>query len=402
MTTTPPPAESGRPSWRRRLSQPALPITRPTLPSITGLRAALLGYIGEVEAAISNRVHGEQIAFDPSPLSMTDTLEVSSPSSISGDETPWASSSTASSSHLTLDGLRNRNGQSAALQPIPSQSYTESLLEHLSSLREDVTRYLPSRLQVPAVPNPAAFGPTGDWFKGLPGRIRMIDMSVNSPPPPSSPGSPVLKQELEFDQGAVEHARKKVIDLVHALLPSEEWAGWEKLGWEEQDSYPQRKAFGHESTSNGLGLRMPRGPPIRREEEDDDEEPEYLFPNRTPASAKALSRRRAFRSRSLGAAEFPTLSSPLLAPRLHRTQTEPSAYTVVDDDSDEDGDLDQTELDVFIADGEKGAVLERVVSARALGPSVQDTLKAAEDGKRLVTYEDLPFIWRNNEHILAG
>jgi adiponectin receptor len=36
------------------------------------------------------------------------------------------------------------------------------------------------------------------------------------------------------------------------------------------------------------------------------------------------------------------------------------------------------------------------------GPSIAEALQRAEDGNKLITYDDLPFYWRNNEHIITG
>jgi adiponectin receptor len=36
------------------------------------------------------------------------------------------------------------------------------------------------------------------------------------------------------------------------------------------------------------------------------------------------------------------------------------------------------------------------------GPSIAESLERAQDGNKLITYDDLPFWWRNNEHIITG
>jgi adiponectin receptor len=201
-----------------------------------------------------------------------------------------------------------------------------------------------------------------------------------------------------LDDGSVTHARRKVISLAKALLPSEEWAGWERLGWEEQ---------GQEGTSRRHSFDLGDGQAVPEAEEE--EEPEYLFPNRTPASAQAFaSRRKAVRSKSLGAANFKEWMAEM--PKLQRTRTEPykgqpfTSDTALDvglDDEDDNDELDAAEL---LAHPDSFAELQlgRVTSGTALGPSLAEALKAADDGKRLIEYEDLPFSWRNNEHILTG
>jgi adiponectin receptor len=47
-------------------------------------------------------------------------------------------------------------------------------------------------------------------------------------------------------------------------------------------------------------------------------------------------------------------------------------------------------------------VLGRSRSGSVLGPSLAEALKRAQDGKRLIEYDDLPVLWRNNEHIITG
>lgn len=44
----------------------------------------------------------------------------------------------------------------------------------------------------------------------------------------------------------------------------------------------------------------------------------------------------------------------------------------------------------------------RIGYANEFGPSVAEALERSEDGQVLVTYDDLPVDWRNNEHVLTG
>lgn len=376
--------------WKRRLSQSSIP--RPTLPSITGLRAALLGYLGEVERAVRDRVGGEE--------EDASIAGFSSPSSLSGsgdDDATWGSSSgVAGPSTLRrrpIDGGAEREDLLAVSGLSDNTSRMVNahnrMLDHLSSLREDVKRYLPQIPQRLPVPSATSLGSHGEWLRTLPHRLRLVDLGVAAPLPPEAlpPGSPVV------DLGSVEHARRRVIELAKAYLPSEEWAGWERLGWEDQ--YP-------EPASRRLSLDL--GKTL---EGDDgvEEEPEYLFPNRTPASAYAItSRRRAVRSKSLGAASFPTLGSVDM-PRLVRTRTEPYPLHKTDDPMDYEVETDDEELDEAeqnaLLDGMDTVILGRVSSA-GMGPTIADALNRSGDGSRLIEYDDLPFAYRNNEHIITG
>lgn len=395
------------PSWTRGLSQGSIP--RPGLPNISNLRAALLGYISEVERAVRESVSGQSEEDPNARFEVAGSPSSTSGLSTSGDEQDAFGSSSAvagpsSGLRYRMQGLEGYAGESSAAGQAgqagqgPDILPHSSILQHLNTLREDVTNYLPSRLSVPSPPH-LNLGARGDWLRNLPYKLRMVDLSVAPlPPDHRTPSSP------DIDHGAVEHARRKVIELAKAYLPSEEWAGWERLGWEEQDSGVDTRGSSRRHSFD-LGLSVPVEP------EEEEEEPEYLFPNRTPASAQAFaSRRRAVRSKSLGAANFPVQIVEELKPKLARTQTEPlrrkeeinGSLAVLDGgDDEEDSDIDTAELVVhpeFITD----LKLANVVSATTLGPSVADALEKAEGGSKLITFEDLPFIWRNNEHILTG
>lgn len=375
--------------WKRRLSQSSIP--RPTLPSIAGLRAALLGYLGEVERAVRERVVGED--------EDASFAGFSSPSSLSGsgeDEGAWASSNAVAGPSTIRRRVVSQSDQEDTLLTIPSPGEYSSrminahsrMLEHLSSLREDVKQYLPQIPQRLPVPSATSFVSHADWLRTLPHRLRLVDLGVAPPLPPDAQphGSPIV------DLGSVEHARRKVIELAKAYLPSEEWAGWERLGWEDQD--PEVTSRRH-SVDMGISIEG---------DDEVEEEPEYLFPNRTPASAQAMaSRRRAVRSKSLGAANFPTMWNVDM-PRLVRTQTEPHLARKTDEAAhmeEKDEDAEDAE-DNALLDGIDGALLGEVTSTSGMGPTVADALKKAEDGKRLIEYDDLPFVWRNNEHIKTG
>ena len=400
------PSAPASPSWARGLSQSSIP--RPGLPNISNLRAALLGYISEVERAVRESVVGQEVDHPNASFEMAGSPTSTSGISASGDEQEAIASGSNIAGPST--GLRNRmqgltgygggfttaDGAGQRLNILPHSS----ILQHLSTLREDVTNYLPSRLSVPSPPH-LNLGARGDWLRNLPYKLRMVDLSVAPlPPDHRTPSSP------EIDHGAVEHARQRVIELAKAYLPSEEWAGWERLGWEEQDSSADTRGSSRRHSFD-LGLSL-----VTEPEEEEEEEPEYLFPNRTPASAQAFaSRRRAVRSKSLGAANFPTELVKGLMPKLERTQTEPlrrkeeisGGMSLLEDteDEDEDEDLDTAELLIhpeFITD----LKLAKTVSATTLGPSVAEAIEKAEGGKRLIAFKDLPFIWRNNEHILTG
>ena len=327
------------PSWRRRFSHPPLP----TLPNIANFRAALLGYLGEVEVSLRA---------DPGSLRP-----------LRAGEDGFGASTAMPAQPGPSMGLRHRLGEPSGLVGDTNMS----LLRHLSSLREDVVAYLPSRLSVP-IPIPPGIGPSREWLRLLPSKLSVVDLGVTH----------------ADGESKVEAARRRVIELVYTLLPSEDWAGWESLGWEDEDQPPKSAALDGDN-------------------EDEDEEPEYLFPNRTAASANALaSRRRAVRSKSVGSAwTIPP------EPKLLRSRTEPPRDSWLNKPTFDSGRLvdDEDDLDAaeIIESPELGDTkLTPAVAPSNRGPTMSEALRRAEDGKRLIEYDDLPFVWRNNEHVITG
>lgn len=320
------------PSWTRRFSHPAIPLPLPTLPNISAFRAALLGYLGEVELSLRS--------------------ETSTPLSLSPSDEDTGSSTAVPGPSTRL---RNRNGAPAA--SLLGATNT-SLLNHLSNLREDVVAYLPSRLSVPV---PHGIGPSREWLRSLPSKLSVVDLCVAT----------------ADGESQIEAARRRVIEVVHTFLPSEDWAGWESLGWEEQDGPPKLS-------------------PVYGEDEDEEEEPEYLFPNRTPASTSALAKRRQARSKSVSSAWVARHQ-----PKLVRSRTEPLRDTWQRDGKEvvpHELDAAQIVNSPELADTK----LTAAVAPSNLGPTLGEALARSGDGNRLIGYEDLPYVWRNNEHVLLG
>ncbi|WVQ83746.1 hypothetical protein IAT38_005890 [Cryptococcus sp. DSM 104549] len=395
----PPSSEAGPSSWRRRLSQPPLPIPsfRPNIPN---LRTALLGYLGEIEVALRRKIEdvpgGQQYrATSPESPAMSGEEWTTSAGESFNDEPSGGSYTSARAGPSTKPGIRQRGTAPVHPQPPPPAPSSDPylhLLNHLGALREEASKHLPS-LSVPSVTMPLSI-PNREWLRSLPARLSIVDPALPSP-------LGHMATPREIDNGAIEGARRRMLDMVHAALPSEEWAGWERLGWEEQDeteSDPWKKRARSASLQGWAAG------------EDDDDEPEYLFPNRTPASAKALARRRAVRSKSLGAASFPTSSRPAY---FERSVTDPFQRKAPSEpgDSGRGGNGEEAEgegadeAEYLSAHPEltdtklTPAVVKR---GGALEPTVTEALRRSDDGKRLIGFEDLPAIWRNNEHILTG
>jgi len=366
---------------------------------MSGLRTALLGYLGEVERAIQGQEEQHQQQFMEEPKDFGGTSSEST--GLSSDEMDEEGRSTAIASG-SKEGLRQRaalgvigNGSAPTTSPTALQDTNRSLLNHLSALREDVRSYLPP-ITVPSMPS-------RDWLRSLPSKLSVVDIGVDSPIAPESKGKGRMP---EFDTGAVENARKRVLETVRTLLPSEEWAGWERLGWEDQEDDDGTPFRGRKRAASASIHREP----MYDEEDESEDEPEYLFPNRTPASQQAMAkatRRQAIRSTSFSAALLsredevvdvkPRRHGVFSAPLTRRTTRLPSFGQVAlesDDELDASAVHDQLEIE------ERKQLLEQQLEDT--GPTIAEALQRAEDGNKLITYDDLPFWWRNNEHIVTG
>lgn len=454
--------------WRRRMSQPlSIPTFRPNIPNIPHLRAALLGYLGELETALRRKLgddlseiggalHGGgngrgRTRWRSVSLSPSMSAEDWTTSTESNDGDSYYGYSSALAGPSSTSEVRQRNAtinansngspnantkahKDASTDATSTQDSYVNLLNHLSALREEASNYLPSlSAHMPlSIPN-------REWLRSLPSRLSIVDPGLLSPLDKAK-----IKDELaaviDFESGAVEGARKKVVDMVHALLPSEDWAGWEKLGWEEQedgDGWRPRE-YGHRRARSASLGRSGKG---KRKQDNDgdyiememieDEEPEYLFPNRTPASTRALARRRAVRSKSVGASSLPSVKrakmersqsyafGSLVGSIQGKAVSEPVKMGTAVRSDHEDGDegRDENGDEEYEVTEEEGKDEEEFINTSYLAadlksgliavgtttdPSVADALKRSEDGKKLITYDELPAIWRNNEHIHTG
>ncbi|RXK38087.1 hypothetical protein M231_04646 [Tremella mesenterica] len=356
------PTRPARTSWARRLSHPTLP----TFPhNIPNLRAALLGYISEVEDAIRERLSSVSAPDQPVDSSGTSSkLQVISDTS--SDDENLGSSSISDQTFVTSPNTSpRRNANTPPPDPLePTNDLT--LLRQLNTLREDVLAYLPNRLP--------AWSLNQDWLASLPSRLRVVDAVVSVPGGNTEGAKGKNKEEGNEGNGALDAARGKVLELVQSFLPAEDWAGWHRLGWSE-GGYPPPSSPFHDDAM-----------------EDEEDEPEYLFPNRTPASAQAVARRRIVRSKSLGASSVGWRND---LPILTRSKTTPNVLT---------NDSDETDLTLSPATEAIGVEPEDMkrISDMGMGPTVAEALEKADDGRRLIGYEDLPFVWRNNEHIITG
>jgi adiponectin receptor len=258
----------------------------------------------------------------------------------------------------------------------------------------------------------------------------VVPSTATTPAPESGKGKGKGNSHADADAGAVEVARMKVIDMVHALLPSEEWAGWERLGWEETPSHHRGRGKAHRRAASDVARGSPAlgdeegeqdGEEEDDEDEDEEEEPGYLFPNRTPASAQAIAdRRRTIRSKSFShpsrsthPSNWTSTSFPTRQP-LTRVKTEPTTSRFAESreahllGAEEEavpylGELGEEEAKELLEHPSLADTkLTMLVAPSHLGPTALEALETSDDGNRLITYEELPIHWRNNEHIFTG
>jgi adiponectin receptor len=143
----------------------------------------------------------------------------------------------------------------------------------------------------------------------------------------------------------------------------------------------------------------------------------FLFPNRTPAATEAIKRRRNVRSRSLGSAGHPGRWAALLGDEWRKGEGSGQAHadertSLLDRDEDEGednalveplvGGIAASPVKLRPPPMSRNKSSIRIGNPGELGPSVAEALEISEDGKVLITYEDLPVDWRNNEHVLTG
>lgn len=296
----------------------------------------------------------------------------------------------------SMEGLRQRGvGPPSALNET-----NMSLLNHLSALREDIRAYLHPKLSVTVPPFAVPSIPNREWLRSLPSKLSVVDIGVDSPFSQEGKGKAKLPN---IDLGAVENARKRVLETVRTYLPSEDWAGWERLGWEDQEEDNDLPPLSRRRT---LSASIHRGLPDASGEDDEEDEPEYLFPNRTPASQQAMAiatRRRQIRSTSFSAA--------LLSRDPEESSIKPGFRSVplsrrttgLPDEDDELETMSNDEADILLLQERlEQEELKKLVAMSDIGPTLSEALKRAEDGKKLITYDDLPYWWRNNEHIITG
>lgn len=490
-------------------------------PALASLRDALLGYLGEAELIVMERIKGRQAAelqarddrsgfFEGATFPSRDgqhldaaALGLSSGTPASALQEQEESSSTTGST-LRRRGKAFRRSLSGSI-PTPQLPSPEALLAHLSAIREDVISSLPAIPQIIPFSLPSRASLTNlaqaggnvnvpGLLQGLPQRLGVLhehlpaligsgfpfqhqpafssnyseeygEARASSPPPPGG-----LAARLSAEN------RKRVMGLVKNMLPSEDWTGWEKLGWEDYDDdedeedYPVwaaprwtsksasrskqglRRSQSYKSasttkkedvqtSSQSLGSITTRlspksmikrlyDPSFSRTDPEAEEEPEYLFPNKTPAAAmrrqqsyavkREVRELRRARSVSLSAlGECKTGQGEGAEMRRTKSRDDGSVWKVVLTDSEDEEDEDEermsrgeTKPDVGLgldkgveAEDEEEEEMEveiEQVSTLDVGPTVHEALGKSENGTKLIVFDDLPWWMRNNEYVAGG
>jgi adiponectin receptor len=323
--------------------------------TLGNLRDALLGYLSEAESAVRDGLAGDRetvMASETPPSDERDTT-----------------ARTATQAGITGLGLRRRG---AALQrrlsggiQAPAFPSSEALLAHLASIREDVAASLPempsissiSSLSTPSLPIPSMTA----FLQTLPNRLHYLQEHLPATGQPD---------------------KERVARLVRSLLPSEDWAGWEKLGWDAGD----------DESDTGI---VPNS---------EEEEPEYLFPNKTPRAAMNRMQSYAARSRSKSASY--TAAALRQSRSLQELRTATSADLLRLDSEKGSvvlGDTDIEDLGSEQLDEEEMLLLQEQLQVSAqVGPTAQEVLAKSQHGKILIKYDDLPPWMQNNEFIVTG
>lgn len=398
--------------------------------SLASLRDALLAYLGEAEAVIEGQARAvgetddgeavedesegatirssspeyttEQSSSEPEQLPATESPVIGGPDF----STPTSSGYTSmlrQRGHALRRRLSGTLAPSALLGPLPS---SEALLAQLSAIREDVMASLPAVPTLPSVsgtlprtPSLSSLTASGHldaaaailpgFLQRLPARLQALNEHINRTT--SSGDSSVESDQLPSAVRLSPANQERAIQLIRSLLPSDQWAGWEQLGWDDQSS-AWRGAGNDEDDEDGE--RDSQGL-FRKGSE---EEPEYFFPFKTPRAAMSrqaswvAAKQRRERSRSLSMSA--TVASP---EKRHRSKSSVGDGTSVAGLEGEAVGLDgvntkptslEVEIDQFESEIEESTVLLPIENA---GPTVQEALEKSKNGRALIAYDDIPF-----------
>jgi adiponectin receptor len=450
--------------------------------SVASLRDAILGYLHEAELIVRERLSQNGAAEKEMPAGL-DAASRYQDAAVAGENASWSSSidghqgddSSYSGLNLIKRGQALRRRFSTGTRSIIPANFStspEALLAHLSSIRADVlasmpTVHLPS-LSVPTIPSRPSFtrlaslrdataegslpNMMAGFLSSLPARLSYIHEQLPTPPDLSQMSSVGMTLPQRGALAFTEEHKRRIMQIVHGMLPSEDWAGWEKLGWEDEDEYqarmatsrsnrahrkswsngsPEGKSFLRELDHDALGLHhyfVRKRPPRRRTvsegvvdgidfadeegEEDDDleeevqEEPEYLFPNKTPRAAlsrhqsyvvtqEAFERERQARRRSASATSSTSRQTNLSEDEEIKAEEEAEPGHA-------EKPFIRTRRGRPIQPVGPAQAAQTMPPVKAIPNVVLEGLRKSKNGKVLIRYDDLPPWMQNNEYIHTG
>lgn len=154
-----------------------------------------------------------------------------------------------------------------------------------------------------------------------------------------------------------------------------------------------------------------------------EEEPEYLFPNKTPAAAmrrqqsyavkreaRELRRARSVSLSALGEKDVEGLNGGMDVRRVKsRDERARSTVDLVFSDTDDEGRAGDSVVDDLgkNAENEEDEDDDMEVELDAvpvldIGPTVHTALAKSENGAKLILFDDVPWWMRNNEYVISG
>lgn len=449
----------------------ALDLQVPTTPglSIASLRDAILGYVQEAELIVKERLlQSNARHFREGEMGQAEWHQDAAAAGGEGNAS-WASGVSdpqlgeGSFSGLSLrkrsQALRRRfSGGRGSLLPATFSTSPEALLAHLSAIRADVLASMPTvtlpSISVPhlssrpsltrlaSFTNATAEGSLPNMMAGflssLPARLSFIHEQLPNAPDLAQMSHGGLSLPKRPALGLTEEHKRRIMQAVHSMLPSEDWAGWERLGWEDEDEYqarmttggpkkahrkswsngsPEGKSFLRELDGDALGLHhhYVRKRPVRRRtvsegvaadagleddidegdlEEEVQEEPEYLFPNKTPRAALS-------RHQSYVVTQQAFEREKKARRRSGSFSSNKSRKSIFSQPGSDLEDSDEVEGMPMYAVGPAEAATT-IPPVSALPTIVVEGLRKSQNGKMLIEYEDLPPWMQNNEYIVTG
>ncbi|GHJ87456.1 hypothetical protein NliqN6_3858 [Naganishia liquefaciens] len=457
----------------------ALDLQVPTTPglSIASLRDAILGYVQEAELIVKERLsHSHEDDFREGEMGAAEWHQDAAAATSGSESTAsWASSvgdphsGEGSFSGFNLrkrsQALRRRiSGGRASLLPATFSTSPEALLAHLSAIRADVLASMPTvtlpSISVPQLSskpsltrlasftNVTAEGSLPNMMAGLlsslPARLSFIHEHLPNAPDLAQMSHGGLSLPKRPALGLTEEHKRRIMQAVHSMLPSEDWAGWERLGWEDEDEYqarmtmngpkrghrkswsngsPEGKSFLRELDGDALGLHhhyVKRRPARRRTvsegvstatgvddeldeddlEEEVQEEPEYLFPNKTPRAALSRHQSYVVTQQAFEREKKARRRSGSFTSNKSRKSIFSQPGSDLEESDDADSDMRRERIPMHAVGPAEAATTMPPLTA--LPTVVVEGLRKSQNGKMLIEYEDLPPWMQNNEYIVTG